>query len=88
MTLWEGRYAPSPPGGGAGTAAWLIFLHEADRRWRVCHCRPEPDPPTSRFYIEINRDFYDTRHGDGSTLLFCDGHAKWRKKASVLVSDW
>jgi prepilin-type N-terminal cleavage/methylation domain-containing protein/prepilin-type processing-associated H-X9-DG protein len=68
--------------------AELIFLHEGDRRWRVCHCRPEPDPPTSRNYIEINRDFYDTRHNDGSTLLFCDGHAKWRKKASLLVSEF
>jgi prepilin-type processing-associated H-X9-DG protein len=39
-------------------------------------------------HIEINRDFYDTRHNDGSTLLFCDGHAKWRKKASLLVSEF
>jgi prepilin-type N-terminal cleavage/methylation domain-containing protein/prepilin-type processing-associated H-X9-DG protein len=68
--------------------AGLVFLHEGDRRWRACHCRPEPDPPTSRFYIEINHDFYDTRHNDGSTLLFCDGHAKWRKKTSLLVSDF
>jgi prepilin-type N-terminal cleavage/methylation domain-containing protein/prepilin-type processing-associated H-X9-DG protein len=66
----------------------VIFLHEGDRRWRVCHCRPEPERLTSQFYIEINRDFYDTRHNDGSTLLFCDGHAKWRKKASLLVSEF
>jgi prepilin-type N-terminal cleavage/methylation domain-containing protein/prepilin-type processing-associated H-X9-DG protein len=70
------------------TPADLIFLHEGDRRWRACHCRPEPDTAISRFYIEINRDFYDTRHGDGSTLLFCDGHARWRKKASLLVSEF
>lgn len=68
--------------------AELIFLHEGDRRWRVCHCRPAPDPPTSRFFIEINRDFYDTRHGEGTNLLFCDGHAKWRKKASILVAEF
>jgi prepilin-type N-terminal cleavage/methylation domain-containing protein/prepilin-type processing-associated H-X9-DG protein len=68
--------------------AELIFLHEGDRRWRVCHCRPEPDPPTSRFYIEINHPFYDTRHQEGANLLFCDGHAKWRKKSSILVSEF
>jgi prepilin-type N-terminal cleavage/methylation domain-containing protein/prepilin-type processing-associated H-X9-DG protein len=68
--------------------AGLIFLHEGDRRWRACHCRPEPERPTSRFYVEINRDFYDTRHQDGTNLLFCDGHAKWRKKASILVSEF
>jgi prepilin-type processing-associated H-X9-DG protein len=33
-------------------------------------------------------DFYDTRHNNGSTLLFCDGHAKWRKKASLLVAEF
>jgi prepilin-type N-terminal cleavage/methylation domain-containing protein/prepilin-type processing-associated H-X9-DG protein len=66
----------------------LVFLHEGDRRWRVCHCRPEPETPTSRFYIEINRDFYDTRHNEGSTLLFCDGHAKWRKKSSLRVHEF
>jgi prepilin-type processing-associated H-X9-DG protein len=34
------------------------------------------------------REFYDTRHNEGSTLLFCDGHAKCRKKASLLVSEF
>jgi prepilin-type N-terminal cleavage/methylation domain-containing protein/prepilin-type processing-associated H-X9-DG protein len=68
--------------------AELIFLHEGDRRWRVCHCRPEPENLKSRFYIEISHPFYDTRHQEGSNLLFSDGHAKWRKKASVLVSEF
>src|SRR5947207_2471996 len=66
----------------------LIFLHEGDRRWRVAHCRPRPTTPTSRQYTEISYDFYDTRHNNGSTLLFCDGHAKWRKKAAILVADF
>ena len=61
---------------------------EGDRRWRVCHCRPEPENLKSRFYIEISHEFYDTRHQEGSNLLFSDGHAKWRKKASVLVSEF
>jgi prepilin-type N-terminal cleavage/methylation domain-containing protein/prepilin-type processing-associated H-X9-DG protein len=68
--------------------AGLIFLHEGDWRWRACHCRPEPDPPTSRFYIEINHVFYDRLHQDGTNLLFCDGHAKWRKKSSIRISEY
>jgi prepilin-type processing-associated H-X9-DG protein len=43
---------------------------------------------TSRFYVEINRDFYDTRHQDGSNLLFSDGDAKWRRKASLRVAEF
>jgi prepilin-type N-terminal cleavage/methylation domain-containing protein/prepilin-type processing-associated H-X9-DG protein len=74
--------------GAIPAPAELIFLHEGDRKWRVCHCRPEPERLTSRFYIELNHDFYDTRHNNGSTLLFCDGHAKWRKKDSLLVAEF
>jgi prepilin-type N-terminal cleavage/methylation domain-containing protein/prepilin-type processing-associated H-X9-DG protein len=66
----------------------LIFLHEGDRRWRVCHCRPRPATPTASKYTEINYDFYDTRHNSGATLLFCDGHAKWRKKSAILISEY
>jgi prepilin-type N-terminal cleavage/methylation domain-containing protein/prepilin-type processing-associated H-X9-DG protein len=66
----------------------LIFLHEGDRRWRVSHCRPRPETPTSRFYVEINYPFYDTRHNEGSNLLFSDGHAKWRKKSSILLTEF
>jgi prepilin-type N-terminal cleavage/methylation domain-containing protein/prepilin-type processing-associated H-X9-DG protein len=70
------------------TPADLIFLHEGDRRWRVAHCRPRPTTPTSTKYTEINYDFYDTRHQAGSNLLFCDGHAKWRKKAAILLTEF
>jgi prepilin-type processing-associated H-X9-DG protein len=66
----------------------LIFLHEGDRRWRVAHCRPRPTTPTSTKYTEINYDFYDTRHNSGATLLFADGHAKWRRKDSILISEF
>ena len=63
-------------------------VHEGDRRWRVAHCRPRPQTPTSTKYTEINYPFYDSRHGDGATLLFSDGHAKWRKKAAILLSEF
>jgi len=66
----------------------LIFLHEGDRRWRVAHCRPRPTTPTSTKYTEINYDFYDTRHNNGANLVFADGHAKWRKKSAILLSDF
>jgi prepilin-type N-terminal cleavage/methylation domain-containing protein/prepilin-type processing-associated H-X9-DG protein len=66
----------------------LIFLHEGDRRWRVAHCRPRPTTPTATKYTEINYDFYDSRHNSGATLLFMDGHAKWRKKDAILISDF
>jgi prepilin-type N-terminal cleavage/methylation domain-containing protein/prepilin-type processing-associated H-X9-DG protein len=66
----------------------LIFLHEGDRRWRVAHCRPRPTTPTSTKYTEINYDFYDSRHNNGATLLFADGHAKWRRKDAILISEF
>ena len=66
----------------------LIFLHEGDRRWRVAHCRPRPSTPTSTKYTEINYDFYDSRHNKGATLLFADGHAKWRRKDAILLSEF
>jgi prepilin-type N-terminal cleavage/methylation domain-containing protein/prepilin-type processing-associated H-X9-DG protein len=66
----------------------LIFLHEGNRRWCVDHCRPRPVSPTSTKYTEINYDFYDSPHNSGATLLFCDGHAKWRKKSAILISDF
>jgi prepilin-type processing-associated H-X9-DG protein len=43
---------------------------------------------TSPKYTEISYDFYDTRHNNGATLLFCDGHAKWRKKSAILISEY
>jgi prepilin-type processing-associated H-X9-DG protein len=79
----QGRPLASVP-----APADLIFLHEGDRRWRVCHCRPEPENLKSRFYIEINHAFYDTRHNEGANLLYSDGHAKWRKKASILIAEF
>jgi prepilin-type processing-associated H-X9-DG protein len=39
-------------------------------------------------YVKNSHDFYDTRHNSGATLLFCDGHAKWRKKSAILISDY
>jgi prepilin-type N-terminal cleavage/methylation domain-containing protein/prepilin-type processing-associated H-X9-DG protein len=66
----------------------LIFLHEGDRRWRAAPCRPRPTSPTSLKYTEINQDYYDTRHNSGATLLFCDSHAKWRKKSAILLSEF
>jgi prepilin-type N-terminal cleavage/methylation domain-containing protein/prepilin-type processing-associated H-X9-DG protein len=66
----------------------LIFLHEGDRRWRVAHCRPRPQTPTSTKYTEINYPFYDSRHNNGANLLFSDGHAKWRKKSAILISEF
>jgi prepilin-type N-terminal cleavage/methylation domain-containing protein/prepilin-type processing-associated H-X9-DG protein len=66
----------------------LIFLHEGEWRWRVAHCRPRPTSPSSRMYTEINYWFYDNRHNAGANLLFSDGHAKWRKKAAILIADF
>jgi prepilin-type N-terminal cleavage/methylation domain-containing protein/prepilin-type processing-associated H-X9-DG protein len=66
----------------------LIFLHEGEWRWRAAHCRPRPTTPTSTKYTEINYDFYDNRHNKGATLLFADGHAKWRRKDAILISDF
>jgi prepilin-type processing-associated H-X9-DG protein len=28
------------------------------------------------------------RHGNGSNVLYFDGHAAWRKTKSIIVNDW
>lgn len=36
-----------------------------------------------------NEDYaFDSSHFDGSNLLFCDGHVKWRRKDSIAASDF
>jgi prepilin-type N-terminal cleavage/methylation domain-containing protein/prepilin-type processing-associated H-X9-DG protein len=66
----------------------LIFLHEGDRRWRAAPCRPRPISPTSPKYTEINQPYYDTRHNNGANLVFADGHARWRKKDAILLTEF
>src|SRR5205823_10783054 len=77
-----------PPRAAAPAPGDLLFLHEGHRRWRAAPCRPRPVSPTSTKYTEITQPYYDTRHNNGANLVFADGHAKWRKKDAILLTEF
>jgi prepilin-type processing-associated H-X9-DG protein len=39
-------------------------------------------------YQWLNYELYDLTHNDGAILLFCDGHARWQKKASIRFAQF
>ena len=68
----------------------IIYLHEYKFKSRVSQVRPHPDgtiggAPAFRQY---NHFFYDLMHSEGGNLVFCDGHAKWRKKTQIKFKDF
>lgn len=68
----------------------IIYLHEFTVYSRTAQERPrrtnqsQPDGT----YTEFNNRLYDLTHNEGGNLLFCDGHAKWRKKVSIRFSEF
>ena len=75
----------------------IIYLREFVIYSRTAQVRPHTvaainwaNPPaakTTTFY-EFDHVLYDNLHQEGSNLLFADGHAKWRKKIGIKLSDF
>jgi prepilin-type processing-associated H-X9-DG protein len=42
---------------------------------------------TNRYY-QFNHGFYDYQHSEGGNLLYCDGHAKFKKKTAIRFLDF
>ncbi|WP_309687847.1 DUF1559 domain-containing protein [Armatimonas sp.] len=65
----------------------IVFAQEYKFKTRVGQVRPcVVTGSTTRFY-QFNHPFYDVQHAGGSTgganLLYCDGHAKFKKKTAI-----
>jgi prepilin-type N-terminal cleavage/methylation domain-containing protein/prepilin-type processing-associated H-X9-DG protein len=66
----------------------IIYLREFLVYSRTAQCRPRRNSATSTSFREFDHVLYDNIHQEGSNLLFCDGHAKWRKKVSISFGDF
>ncbi len=66
----------------------IIFLREFSIYSRTAQARPRRTSATSTLFVEFNHILYDYIHSEGTNLLFCDGHAKWKKKVSLKFTDF
>jgi len=90
---------PSPPGANTSymlngivandplavipAPADIIFIHEYAAFGRTAQVRPHYNNYNTRNVTEYDHVLYDRQHNQGGNFLFCDGHAKWRRKTSV-----
>jgi prepilin-type N-terminal cleavage/methylation domain-containing protein/prepilin-type processing-associated H-X9-DG protein len=72
------------------TPADIIYLHEYRFNSRVSQVRPHPDGNINGVpaYRQFNHFFYDYMHSEGANLLYCDGHAKFRRKNAIRFRDF
>lgn len=71
------------------TPADIIFAHEV-RNWnRVAQEKPRGIRVGSEVqYTNFAHEYYDSLHGGGANLLFCDGHAKWQKRSAIRFAQF
>jgi prepilin-type N-terminal cleavage/methylation domain-containing protein/prepilin-type processing-associated H-X9-DG protein len=67
----------------------IIYLHEYRFNSRVGQVRPcqvsNANPTT---FYQFNHVFYDVQHAQGGNLLYCDGHAKFKRKTAIKFRDF
>ena len=69
--------------------ASIIYLREFSVYTRTAQVRPHfVNTANLTIFTEFDHVLYDNIHNEGSNLLFCDTHAKWRKKISVFYTDF
>jgi prepilin-type N-terminal cleavage/methylation domain-containing protein/prepilin-type processing-associated H-X9-DG protein len=68
----------------------IIFLHDYLFISRVCQVRPHPDGTLNNrpAFRQFNHEYYDFMHSEGGNLLYCDGHAKFKRKAAIKFLDF
>jgi prepilin-type N-terminal cleavage/methylation domain-containing protein/prepilin-type processing-associated H-X9-DG protein len=70
------------------TPADIIFLREFGIYSRTAQARPRRSSATATTFVEFNHVVYDYNHNEGGNLLFCDGHAKWKKKSQIMFKEF
>jgi prepilin-type N-terminal cleavage/methylation domain-containing protein/prepilin-type processing-associated H-X9-DG protein len=75
----------------------LIFIQESSVRISYCALRPGDGPTfggAARSYtfwhdnLSIGKELYSSTHFQGGNLLFCDGHAQFRKRTRLRSKDF
>lgn len=95
-SYFQNGIAANRPLAAIPAPADIIFLQENRYYGRTCQERPRRATAgyanfTTAYtgtYTEFNGSGYSDRHMQGGNLLFCDGHAKWRKKVAIKFSDF
>lgn len=68
--------------------AEIIFLQEYKALSRVSQVRPRRVNATTNNYDQINHMWYNVNHSGGANLLYCDGHAHWKKKSAIFFKEY
>jgi prepilin-type processing-associated H-X9-DG protein len=55
---------------------------------RSAQTRPTRIGAIPRVYYLVNHPFYSDVHDRGGNLLFCDGHASYRRKRSIAYAEF
>jgi prepilin-type N-terminal cleavage/methylation domain-containing protein/prepilin-type processing-associated H-X9-DG protein len=67
----------------------IIFLHEYMYLSRVAQVRPNQIISGGQtLYMSINHGLYERQHSQGGNLLYCDGHAKFKRKSGIKFLDF
>ncbi|MBB6049962.1 type II secretion system protein [Armatimonas rosea] len=68
----------------------IIFADEYRFKSRGSQVRPCYSTVTSgrEMFVQFNHPYYMEMHSEGGNQLFCDGHAKFRKKTAVKFKDY
>ncbi len=66
----------------------IIWVQEDGGASHRAFTRPRLHNVATKQYAEWLRTGYSFQHNQGGNLLFCDGHAKWRKASSIATSDY
>jgi prepilin-type N-terminal cleavage/methylation domain-containing protein/prepilin-type processing-associated H-X9-DG protein len=67
--------------------AGIIWCHEVRYTSLGAFLRPAYFPAQRKYTWWMNPDF-DQNHMDGGTLLYCDGHAKWRRRDAICAREF
>jgi prepilin-type N-terminal cleavage/methylation domain-containing protein/prepilin-type processing-associated H-X9-DG protein len=66
----------------------IVYLREFLIYSRTAQTRPRRSSATATTFQEFNHILYDFVHNEGTNLLYCDGHAKWKKKVALTFADF
>lgn len=78
----------SKPMAALDAPADLIFAHEYKYKSRVSQVRPCLVTGQTNRYYQFNHVFYDIQHAGGANILWCDGHAKFKKKTAIKFREF
>lgn len=67
----------------------IIFAHEVRNYNRVAQEKPRGILVNGEvLYTNFTNHYYDSLHSEGANLLFCDSHAKWRKRGAMQFAQF